>query len=44
MHQGLVGGCGLTNQKMNAVQFAPGIYKVDWHEPLSTPVLVPRTF
>lgn len=36
IHQGLVGGRWVTNQKMNAVQFAPGIYKVDWHEPTGT--------
>ncbi|MGY3094516.1 phenolic acid decarboxylase [Pantoea agglomerans] len=26
----------MTNQKMHAIQFAPGIYKVDWHEPTGT--------
>jgi len=26
----------VTHQKMHAVQFAPGIYKVDWHEPTGT--------
>lgn len=36
IHQGLVGGRWVTNQKMNAVQFAPGIFKVDWHEPTGT--------
>lgn len=36
IHQGLVGGRWVTHQKMNAVQFAPGIYKVDWHEPTGT--------
>ena len=29
IHQGLVGGRWVTNQKMHAIQFAPGIYKVD---------------
>lgn len=36
IHQGLVGGRWVTNQSMNAVQFAQGIYKVDWHEPTGT--------
>lgn len=32
----------MTNQKMNAVQFAPGIYKADWHE--STGICVSLLF
>lgn len=31
IHQGLVDGRWVTHQKMHAVQFAPGIYKVDRH-------------
>lgn len=36
IHQGLVGGRWVTNQQMNAVRFAQGIYKVDWLEPTGT--------
>jgi len=36
IRQGLVGGRWVTKQKMQAVQFASDIYKVDWHEPTGT--------
>lgn len=36
IHQGLVGGRWVTHQKMHAVQFAPGIFRADWHEPTGT--------
>ncbi len=36
IHQGLVGGRWVTNQKMELTQLAPDMYKADWHEPTGT--------
>lgn len=36
IHHGLVGGRWVTDQPMNLVQLADGMYKVDWHEPTGT--------
>lgn len=36
IHQGLIGDRWVKNQKMNALQFATGIFKVGWHEPTGT--------